>query len=364
MNIDNLYPVLFECCRITKGINKSIICDLQRNEYYNIPSDIVDLLEACNTNSVYSIKEKYDFRFNDIIEENLRFLEEKEIIFFCDYPEWFPQLSLSWDNPSHYTNALLDYSNVLSENLEKIIDELEKCGCQHVQIRFFENVLPEELENFLKKFHNKNILSLELIVKYVDDFHLAFFKKLFDIHPRIFSILVHSCPKSEQFNKMSFENGPLYFSDKSLNDETCCGNISENYFSTNSDFFIESQNYNNCLNRKISIDRNGFIKNCPSMKKSFGHILDVELNQLIFDVNFTKIWSINKDQISICKDCEFRYICSDCRAYVENPQDIYSKPLKCGYNPYTNEWNEWSKNPLKKKTINFYGIEGLLSNDY
>ena len=29
-----------------------------------------------------------------------------------------------------------------------------------------------------------------------------------------------------------------------------------------------------------------------------------------------------------------------------------SKPLKFGYNPYTGEWKDWSKNPLKKKKFN------------
>ncbi|NIG32274.1 grasp-with-spasm system SPASM domain peptide maturase, partial [Enterobacter sp. Ap-916] len=33
-----------------------------------------------------------------------------------------------------------------------------------------------------------------------------------------------------------------------------------------------------------------------------------------------------------------------------------SKPLKCGYNPYTGEWEEWSINPLKQKAIKYYGM--------
>lgn len=37
--------------------------------------------------------------------------------------------------------------------------------------------------------------------------------------------------------------------------------------------------------------------------------------------------------------------------------DILSKPLKCGYNPYTGEWSDWSTNPLKQKAIEFYGID-------
>jgi radical SAM protein with 4Fe4S-binding SPASM domain len=56
--------------------------------------------------------------------------------------------------------------------------------------------------------------------------------------------------------------------------------------------------------------------------------------------DFKKTWGINKDQISICKDCEFRYICTDCRVFIENKDDIYSKPAKCGYDPYTTKWNQ------------------------
>jgi SPASM domain peptide maturase of grasp-with-spasm system len=122
-----------------------------------------------------------------------------------------------------------------------------------------------------------------------------------------------------------------------------------------------------CLNREISIDADGNIKNCPSMKESFGNIRDTTLAEAIEKPGFKKYWDINKDQIAVCKDCEFRYICTDCRAYVEDPHDAsgpdgtnLSKPLKCGYNPYTGEWAEWSTNPLKQKAIDFYGMREMV----
>lgn len=34
---------------------------------------------------------------------------------------------------------------------------------------------------------------------------------------------------------------------------------------------------------------------------------------------FKDLWAINKDKILVCQDCEFRYICTDCRAYLEMP---------------------------------------------
>ncbi|MBS1775203.1 MAG: hypothetical protein JSS64_02865 [Bacteroidetes bacterium] len=40
--------------------------------------------------------------------------------------------------------------------------------------------------------------------------------------------------------------------------------------------------------------------------------------------------------------------------WLEFIGSIYSKPLKCGYNPYTGEWEEWSSNPLKQQTMDYY----------
>ncbi len=54
--------------------------------------------------------------------------------------------------------------------------------------------------------------------------------------------------------------------------------------------------------------------------------------------SFKQYWSIKKDQIDTCKVCEFRYMCTDCRVFIENSDDLYSKPSKCNYNPYTGIW--------------------------
>lgn len=57
-----------------------------------------------------------------------------------------------------------------------------------------------------------------------------------------------------------------------------------------------------------------------------------------------------------CMHCEFRHICTDCRAYLDDPEDRYSKPLKCSYDPFTTKWDDWTLNPLKNKVADFYTI--------
>jgi hypothetical protein len=56
--------------------------------------------------------------------------------------------------------------------------------------------------------------------------------------------------------------------------------------------------------------------------------------------SFPKYSKINKDKIEVYKDCEFRYCCVDCRAFLVDPKNEYSKPASCLYNPYTAEWEE------------------------
>lgn len=108
--------------------------------------------------------------------------------------------------------------------------------------------------------------------------------------------------------------------------------------------YIENRNHNSCLNRKISIDEFGEIKNCPSMKHSYGNINKTHLSEILKIKEYTNLWDINKDGIKVCKDCEYRNICSDCRAYLADANDIFSKPLKCKNNPYTGVWEESNLN--------------------
>lgn len=67
----------------------------------------------------------------------------------------------------------------------------------------------------------------------------------------------------------------------SVEGRSCCGKVSMNSFIVNFKMFTESQEYNSCLNRKISIDEEGFIRNCPSMTEHFGHISNASISELL-----------------------------------------------------------------------------------
>jgi radical SAM protein with 4Fe4S-binding SPASM domain len=86
----------------------------------------------------------------------------------------------------------------------------------------------------------------------------------------------------------------------------------------------------------MALDTEGNIKPCPSIQATIGNIRDFDLRDIASNT-VIQSYNIAKDQIEVCKDCEFRYICHDCRAYL-SPDKINAKPKYCNYDPYTATW--------------------------
>ncbi len=117
------------------------------------------------------------------------------------------------------------------------------------------------------------------------------------------------------------------------------GNIAEENMSVNVMEFFFNQEYNPCWGSKIAIDSNGDIKACMWSGKIFGNVRETSISNLIFTHKFDEFWKITKDEIEVCKDCEFRYSCSDCRVIAEKESgSLHSKTLFCSYCPDTGEW--------------------------
>ena len=171
-------------------------------------------------------------------------------------------------------------------------------------------------------------------------------KKVVDLclkNQRIGSIIFHSAKSDKK--KTIKENGSsvlnIINTTQKINSCEACGVIDKKYFVLEQSSFIESLSFNSCLNEKVSVDENGFIKNCPSMKKDFGNIKNkYNFNEIVEDKNFKEYWRISKDKIKECKVCEYRHICQDCRAYTQNSSIKTAKPLKCNYNPIEGVYND------------------------
>lgn len=327
---------LFECCFLVKGHRRSIICDVQRLSYDFITNDLYNIITQCDGSSIDDVKAMFTEDQHETLDEYFDFLLGKEYIFLTETPELFPKIDEQWELPYLITNSIVDVDANSNHNYKHIIDNLDDMGCQSIEFRFFDEVTLEEIESIVMAGSMGGIRGFQFSIPYNESINLETYGELLMKNQRVTHILVHSTPPGGAFNN---EDKAIIFTEDTIKSEHDCGRVCKTNFSCNQTFFFESKSFNNCLNRKFSIDKNGNIKNCPSLNKSYGKANDVaNFATIANDPGFQELWSTNKDQIDVCKDCEFRYICLDCRAYTQDENNKYAKPKKCNYDPYTATW--------------------------
>lgn len=335
-----MYFKLFACCIPVKGFSRSLMCDIQRNQYIEIPNSLYDILSSPVLCTMAELIERYGDE--ETLREYFDFLIEHDFGFWTPNPELFPPLDLTWEHPSIITNAIIDVNKNSNHDFEAILRQLDDLGCNDLQIRFFDPVAPDKLQQLLRHAATGRLAGISLILPHQEAFTEQWLSVFCENHPRVYEMVFHAanCESSKTlFSKKSrrYQTNVIY-TPQVIDSATHCGMIAPYYFTLGANAFIESQSYNSCLNRKVGIDVAGNIKNCPSMDESYGNIHEISVQSAITKKGFKDLWEINKDQIEVCKDCEFRHICTDCRAFITKPHDRFSKPSKCGYDPYTATW--------------------------
>lgn len=332
----NDYFILHPNCIAVKGATRSSISDLQYNRIKLIPNLLFEVIKLGRSTPIAEIKKIYNHEIDDGIDRYFELLEKEDYGFTTSEPARFPEMNLEWHTPSVITNAIIDISPDSTHPFKKIIQELHLLGCVALQIRAYEIIDKADLYTILSTCENSRINSIELLL-HNDNWLPEDISDICRKHRRIRSITFHNSYKFASEYLQDWDVNLTYIK-KHIDSESHCGSITSNNFSANIKLFTESQKFNSCLNRKISIDRFGNIKNCPTMQKSHGNISDTSLSAVIADANFSHYWAITKDEIETCKDCEFRYVCTDCRAFKQDEESKYSKPSKCKYDPYSATW--------------------------
>ena len=338
-----------------KGYNRTILMDILNSE-----------IAFLNSSYFETLYELYHNGLKIVDSHLLKMLKESDYLIECDVSECYPRINLNnfFESVFLIDNCIIDRNQESSYDIIKLLEQLDNLNCKYIQLRYFNyNDEVYDLINFLN-FKKSFIQNVEIIIEKID-VNFPKLEELFYGNLRVNKLILTNSTKTDI---LDIKDGRVFIEvENKISDCKSCGNISNNNFYINKINIKESFNHNSCLHKKISIDKDGNIKNCPSMQQSFGNIKDTTLEEALNHPDFKKYWNVNKDMIAVCKDCEFRHICTDCRAYTERThfeEDIdLSNPLKCGYNPYTNEWAEWSTNPLKQKAIEYYGMQELVKKD-
>ncbi|MDL2141418.1 grasp-with-spasm system SPASM domain peptide maturase [Flavobacterium tructae] len=331
---------LFSDCIPVKGFSRSIIYDLTRKTYDFIPNGLFEILEQgiIDVEDYYKTLEK---SVHSIFEDYIQFLLEKEYIFeiyndseISDYPN----LELEFDYPSKISNAVIDFDDSFDLLLESV-SRLEMMNCNFLSIRILSEISCGDLEKILDFFFESVIFSIDIVVNYNSNLSIDFIKTLILKSSRINSIFVFGSP-IDQYDNSLLSNGMgditylkgTYQKDKILKIK------GEQDFIVNIKLFTESMNFNNFYNKKVYISERGDVKNSPFTEEVIGNIFKDLLDDLLNKDSFTNLWKVKKDNIVVCKDCEFRYMCVDNRIPKVKSDSEWFFEDECNYNPYLHSW--------------------------
>lgn len=333
---NNSYFKLYTNCILVKGAYRSSIYDLQKREIRFIPNLLYKILQISKHKTINELKDYFDNQYNEGVDLYFNQLINEELGFYTDEPELFPELDTEFLYPGEVSNAIIEVHETNQIDYYSISSQLDNLGCRALEIRFQKNCNLNRLDDVIKAFSESNLRCIDISIHYIDEFNYENLNFLRIKHLRIKEILVHSANTFESYLK-----GPSiirYVTEEISNND--CGRFSKNFFSVNISMFTEALKHNTCLNKKITIDVNGEIKNCPSIDISFGNVNNITLKQALNKNEIKELWHIKKDDIKICQDCEFRYACLDCRAYLNDSKNEYSHPKNCTYNPYQAKWKD------------------------
>ncbi len=120
-------------------------------------------------------------------------------------------------------------------------------------------------------------------------------------------------------------------------------------FFTDPESFAKARKYHTCLAGRLAVPSTGEIIPCIFARSQVcGNILTASLKDVLHGQKVQNIWQTTKDQVAKCRDCEYRYACTDCRPHAQG-SDPGKKWLACtkgcAYNPYTRKWDEEAAPP-------------------
>lgn len=104
--------------------------------------------------------------------------------------------------------------------------------------------------------------------------------------------------------------------------------------------FINCLYAHSCWNGELCITPSGNVLPCIFERHMvLGNVLQAPLREIVSSEAVARAWGLSKDLVEVCRDCEYRYACFDCRPKTSNRTgNLFSKPLECLYDPYKGKW--------------------------
>ncbi|WP_160136346.1 hypothetical protein [Chryseobacterium sp. c4a] len=329
LNLDiNKRCFFFACCIPVKGIQLGAIYDLQRDDIERVPNSIIDFIHNIHSKTVVSIIEEW--KDDEIAQEYIEFLIEKEFIFFAN-EDHFPNLSDDCfnDDVSKIEFATILLSDDLIKEAQHISDRVDYLGVKRLHLHFSPDMDVQEIHNLLNSLQKSCVIDLSVSLPYQKNFTTSRVLK----EQRLKSIYFYQSPYSKEDN---YGRINLYYLKQNEN-SLFVPKSSIDTIAINHRAFLTAKKYNLGLYKTILVDYLGRIRLNGTDKKDYGSFLgskdEIDRSLLIL----SELWNLNRNKINPCKNCELRYACtaSFIPEYDQEKEEYF---VNCNYNIHTNEW--------------------------
>lgn len=291
-------------CRITSGPVRSTLIDLDRRKYETIPNGmftLLQLLERAYPIHWSKVAEQYQTEDREVLEQYRQWLVARDYIHEVlegTIDNW-PLLPMAHDMPNALQDGIIDLSKDGDYSLLPVIRQFEKAGCKSLHIRDFDGFRLPELCSTLAAMSRSIICNMHLLL-HASQYAIAIAEKL-AAHTHVSSILYHGCDQ-EQLNAVTqLSLAGVHAVKQHVQDEGCCGRITPDTFTVNHQFLSASGRKNTCLDRKLSIDRFGNVKNCPSMKQTWARADGFDILSVLKSDELRSSWAVSKDKDDTCQ---------------------------------------------------------------
>ena len=162
---EKVYVKMFTNCIVTKGVNRSLILDIQRNSFEAIPDTMQEIIEEFKSKKtieeVYLI---YGLENKIIIDEYIDYLIENDFAFLAENNEFdsFFDMDTNFEIPAHLSNCIIEISAQTKKFINKTLLELDSLFCKNLQLICYQELSIENLKLFLKATKNSNLRSIEV----------------------------------------------------------------------------------------------------------------------------------------------------------------------------------------------------------
>lgn len=316
---------LFEDIFITDGFNRSLLMDVTRGKYYLIPKMWSKIISHFNKNILVEDIALYLQRPGLLeVGKLYRFLTEKELVFDIseDLLQYFPKIKEEYETPSLLDDIFITISLSNIDFLSILCDSsIFKSGNIFTFRLFVEDEVLLKQEHKLNQIINKLPLSSLLIIVLNES-----------LKSKMSSLLKK---KNVVITCLEMPIGVFFFQEEVYKDRYPL-------ISIDMPQIMGSKSHNMYYHKSVFITSEGYISNSFEFSmRTKVHLKDIitdgkKFEDLIAKPFFKRLGNIPLSKVEICKDCEFRRVCIDCR--VPRLSGNYWQKEDCLYNPFISKW--------------------------